>query len=242
MMNWKDFFLEAFRIFRGTLVSKVVLAIIALAAMLLGAPPWWSSILTPLIEKHLDIKISDPSIPLGLLLLTLAVFLTLVEMWRLYRIEALKVESNTISKKLQEIQSDDAFLRLRSDAEKSALSILRRLIEMHLQIWEADSVLGSVGKRVQYGDEEAVYRYVDAIVVGQIPRQAKLDFFNLIGDATGHPLAYKFVRVYEGLAKEATSKSKMYLVYGTPLFQAFSNITHEAMKPIRIQAFWEEYV
>lgn len=241
-MSWKDFLLEALRINRGTLVSTVVVAIITLAAMLLGVSPWWSSALATIIEKYLDVKISDPSIPIGLGLVALAVFLTLIEMFRLYRLEVLKVKSNSISKEMQEIQSDDAFCRLRLESEKSALSILRRLIDMHFDIHELDPVLGSVGKEVRYGNEDAVFRYVDAIVVGQIPHQAKLDFFGLVGDATGHPLAYKFVRVYEGLAKDAESKSKMHLVYGTPLFQAFSNITHAAMQPIRKQAFWEAYV
>lgn len=241
-MSWKDFLLEAFRIYRGTLVSKVVLAIITLAATLLGASPWWSSILTPIIEKHFDVKISDPSTSIGIALLVLAVALTLLEMYRLYRLESLKVQSNSISKEMQVIQSDDAFFRLRSESEKSALSILRRLIDMHFGMHGSDPALAQVGKQVQYGDEEAVYRYIDAIVVGQTSQQTKQDFFSLVGDATGHPLAYKFVLVYEGLIKEAESKSKTHLVYGTPLFQAFSNITHAAMLPVRKQAYWEEYV
>ena len=241
-MSWKEFFLDVFRIYRGTLVSKVVLAIITLAATLLGASPWWSSILTPIIEKYVGIKISDPSIPIGLGLIALAVALTLIEMIRLYHLEALKVKGNSISTEIQKIQSDDAFFRLRAESEKSALSILRRLIDMHFGFHESDPVLESVGKQVLYGDEEAVFRYIDAIVVGKSSFQAKLDFFVLVGDATGHPLAYKFVRVYEGLAKEAESKSKVHLIYGTPLFQAFSNITHATMLPIRKQAFWEAYV
>lgn len=241
-MSGKDFLLEAFRIFRGALVSKVVLAIIALAAALLGASPWWSSILTPIIEKHFEVKIADPSTPIGIALLVLAVALTLLEMFRLYRIEYLKVQSNSISKEMQIIQSDDAVFRLRSESEKSALSILRRLIDMHFDIHKSDSVLAPVGKKVRYGDEEAVYRYIDAIIVGQTSQKTKTDFFSLVGDTSGHPLAYKFVRVYEGLIKEAESKSKKHLVFGTPLFQAFSNITHATMLPIRKQAYWEEYV
>jgi hypothetical protein len=241
-MSQKDFLLEVFRIYRGTLVSKVVLAIIALAAALLGAQPWWSSILTPILEKYLNFKVSDPSIPIGLSLIGIAVFLTLIEMFRLYRLEVLKVQSNSISKEMQGIQSDDAFFRLRTEAEKSALSILRRLIDKHVSIYETDQILEPIGKKVRYGDEEAVFRYVDAIVVGNVSYKAKLDFFNLLGDATGHPLAYKFVLVYEGLEKEAKLKSKTHLVYGTPLYQAFSNITHATVQPIRKQADWEEYV
>lgn len=238
----ESFLLEAFRIYRGTLVSKVVLAIIALAAALLGASPWWSNVLTPIIEKYLDVKVSDPSVPIGLGLIAVAVVLTLMEMFRLYRLEALKIQSNSIPKEIQEIQSNDAFFRLRAESEKSALSILRRLIDMHVSIHGADPTLESIAKHVRYGDEEAVFRYVDAIVVGQVPYKAKLDFFSLVGDATGHPLAYKFVRVYEGLANEAELKSKTHLLYGTPLYQAFSNITHAAMLPIRKQAYWEAYV
>lgn len=241
-MSWKEFLLEAFRIYRGTLASKVVLAIIALAASLLGASPWWSSILVPIIEKYLDVKVSDPSVPIGLGLIALAVLLTLIEMYRLYRLEAMKVQSNSFNEETRQIQSDEAFFRLRSESEKSALSILRRLIDMHLSIYETDQILAPIGKQVRYGDEEAVFRYIDAIVVGQVPHKAKLDFFSLLGDATGHPLAYKFVLVYEGLTKEAASKSKTHLVYGTPLYQAFSNITHDKMQTIRTQASWEEYV
>jgi len=35
-MSWKEFLLEVFGIYRGTLVSKVVLAVITLAATLLA--------------------------------------------------------------------------------------------------------------------------------------------------------------------------------------------------------------
>ncbi|WP_454457937.1 hypothetical protein [Thauera phenylacetica] len=241
-MSWKNFLLETFRIFQGTLVAKVVLAIIALAATLLGAAPWWSSVLIPILEKYLNVRTSDPSVPIGLGLIALAVLLTLMEMFRLFRIEELKVKSNSISKELQDIHSDDAFIRIRSESEKSALSILRRLIDMHSDIHSADPILKPICERVRYGDEEAVFRYIDAIVVGQVPERAKLDFFSLVGDATGHPLAYKFVRVYEGLASEAKQKAKDHLIYGTPLYQAFSNITHPAVQPIRKQAFWEAYV
>jgi hypothetical protein len=241
-MGRKEFVLEAFRIYRGTLVSKVVLALIALAATLLGASPWWSSILTPIIEKHFDVKITDPSTSIGVVLVVLAVVLTLLEMLRLYRLEALKVQSNSISEEMQEIQSNDAFFRLRSESEKSALSILRHLIDMHFGIHGSAPALASVGKKVLYGDEEAVYRYIDAVVVGQLSNKTKQDFFSLVGDATGQPLAYKFVRIYEGLIKEATQKSKSHLVHGTPLFHAFSNITHAAMLPFRKQAYWQEYV
>lgn len=241
-MSWKEFLLEVFRIYRGTLVSKVVLAIIVLAGALLGASPWWNSILVPIIEKYLSLKVSDPSVPIGLSLIALAVLLTLIEMFRLYRLEALKVQSNSISQETRQIQSDDAFFRLRSESEKSALSILRRLIDMHASSYETDQTLEPIGKKVRYGDEEAVFKYIDSIVVGQVPHKAKVDFFSLVGDATGHPLAYKFVRVYEGLAKEAEIKSKTHLVYGTPLYQAFSNITHDMMQPIRKEAYWEAYV
>lgn len=242
MMNWKTFLLKAFIISRGTLVSKVILAIIALASTLLGASPWWSSILTPIIEKHFVVKISDPSTSIGIALLVLAVALTLLEMYRLYRLDSLKVHNNSISKEMQVIQSDDAFFRLRSESEKSAMSILRRLIGMHFGIHGSDPVLALTGKQVQFGDEEDVCRYIDAIIVGQTSQQTKQDFFSLVGDATGHPLAYKFVRVYENLIKEAGSKSKSHLVYGTPLFQVFSNITNATMLPIRKQANWEEFV
>lgn len=241
-MNWKDFLLESFRIFRGTLVSKVVLAIIGIAAALFGASPWWNGILTPIIEKYLNVKASDPSIPLALGLIATAVLLTLIETYRLYRLEVIKAQNNSISEQMKEIQSDDAFFRLRTESEKSALGILRRLIEMHFDIYQSDQALNPLGKRVMYGDEEAVFRYIDAIVVGQVPLKTKQDFMALVGDATGHPLAYKFVRVYEGLEKEAKDKGKSHLIYGTPLYQAFSNITHPAIQPIRKAAYWEAYV
>lgn len=241
-MSWKTFLLEAFRIFQGTLVAKVVLAIIALAAMLLGAAPWWSSFLVPMLEKYLNVRASVPSVPIGLVLIVVAVLLTLVEMFKLFRLEELKVKSNSITKELQDIHSDDAFIRIRYESEKSALGILRRLIDMHSEIHSGDPILKPIWERVRYGNEEAVFRYVDAIVVGQLPYKAKLDFFSLVGDATGHPLAYKFVRVYEGLASEAKQRSKDHMIYGTPLYQSFSNITHAAVLPIRKQAYWEEYV
>lgn len=241
-MTWKEFMLEAFRIFRGTLVSKVVLALLALAGTLLGAAPWWSPIPTSILEKYFRITVADPSVSLGVGLIAVAVVLTLVEMFRLYRIEVINAEGNSVSKQLQSVHADDAFFRLRAEAEKSGLAILRRLIDVHFGLHGAEAAFSSTGPRVQYGDEEAVVSYVDAIVVGSASQKAKLDFFTIVGDATGHPLAYKFVRVYENLMNEAVLKGRMSLVYGTPLYQAFSNITHEALRPLRKQAYWEAYI
>ena len=225
-MTWKVFLLEAYKIYRGTLVSKVTVAILTLGtAMLLGAS-----------------SLGILSAGIGLSLILVAVGLTIFEMHKLYRLEVLKLENHLIPKEIREVQSDDAFFRLRAESEKSALSILRRLIDMHFGIHETDPTLAPVGKKVRYGDENAVFRYIDAIVVGQVSTQAKIDFFSLLGDTTGHPLAYKFVLVYEGLKKEAALRSKMHLLYGTPLYQAFSNITDPMMQPIREQSFWEAYV
>lgn len=241
-MTWKEFALEAFRIYRGTLVSKVVLALLLVGGGLLGAGPWWSPILTSILENYLSISVADPSASIGLGLMAAGVLLTLIEMLRLYRIEVAQIESNKISEELQSIHADDAFIRIRTEAEKSALSILRRLIDIHFRLHGNEPALVSIGPRVQYGDEEAVLNYVDSIVVGSASPKAKLDFFTIVGDATGHPLAYKFVRVYEALANEANSKGRTRLICGTPLFQAFSNITHESLKPLRTQAYWEAYV
>ncbi len=241
-MTNKEFLLETFRIYRGTLVSKVALGLIGTATVLLGAAPWWSTILVPLAENQLGIQVSDPSVPLGLLLIAIAVILTLLEMFRLYKIEISKNTSNSISEQLQEAHSDDAFIRLRTESEKSAIATLRRLIEKHLSLYKSDPVLGPLGSRVQYGDETAVYQYIDTIVVGQLAGKVKQDFFSMLGDATGQPLAYKFVRIYEGLNNEAIKKNRTHLIHGTPLHQAFINMTHPAMTTLRKAAYWEAYV
>lgn len=241
-MTNKEFLLEAFRIYRGSIVSKVALGLITAATILLGAAPWWSSILIPLTEKQWGIKVSDPSVPLGLLLITIAVILTLLEMLRLYKIEASKNQSNSISEQLQEAHSDDAFIRLRTESEKSAIMILRLLIEKHLSIYKSNPILGELESRLQFGDEIAVFKYIENIIVGQLEKKVKQDFFSIHGDATGQPLAYKFVRVYEGLNTEAIKKNKTHLINGTPMHQAFNNITHPAMAELRKAAYWEAYV
>lgn len=241
-MTNKEFCLEIFRIYRGTLVSKVALGLIGAATVLLGGAPWWSSIFISLAEKKFGIKVSDPSVWLGLLLIVIAVILTVLEMFRLYKIEISKNTSNSISKQLQETHSDDAFFRLRAESEKSAIGILRRLIEKHLSIYRSDPALGPLGSRVQYGDETAVFEYLDKIMLGQLEHKVKQDFFSLVGDASGQPLAYKFVRVYEGLNREALEKNKAHLIHGTPLHQAFNTITHSANTMLRKDAYWEAYV
>ncbi|WP_421170473.1 hypothetical protein [Aeromonas dhakensis] len=223
-------------------MSKVALGLIGAATVLLGAAPWWSAILVPLAERQFGIKVSDPSVPLGLLLISIAVILTLLEMLRLYKSELAKNTGTSISKQLQEAHSDDAFIRLRIEAEKSAVATLRRLIEKHLSVYKSAPVLGQLGSRVQYGDETAVYQYIDTIVVGQLEDKVKQDFFSMVGDSTGQPLAYKFVRIYEGLNKEAIKKNKAHLIHGTPLHQAFINITHPAMTSLRKAAYWDAYV
>ncbi|WP_330211880.1 hypothetical protein [Pseudomonas sp. Z18(2022)] len=241
-MKNKEFVLEVLRIIRGNPVYKIAMGLLAAGIAALGAAPWWNNLLTPLVVKYFDVKISDPSTAIGLGLISLGVLLTLINMRHIHNLEALKVSSNPLSDEVQRNYSDDAFFRFRADAEKSALSILRRLIDKHIGIHSVDPILTPIAARVKYGDEEAVFQYVDTIVVGRLAHKAKLDFFALLGDGTGQPLAYKFVRIYEGLVVEAERKSKLQLVNGTPLSQAFYNVTHPSMQPLRQQAYWEAYV
>lgn len=79
----------------------------------------------------------------------------------------------------------------------------RQHLEIHLSTYKSDPVLGPLGSRVQYGDETAAFQYIDTIVVGPLENKVKQDFFSMLGDATGQPLAYNFFRVYEGLNREA---------------------------------------
>lgn len=241
-MTNKEFVLEVIRIIRGNPVYKIAMALLASGAAVIGAAPWWNNLLTPVVAKYFNVKISDPSTSIGLGLIALAVILTLINMRHIHNLETLKVSSNPLSEEVQRNHSDDAFFRFRAEAEKSALSILRRLIDKHFGIHTADPVLAPIGTQVRYGDEQAVFQYVDTIVVGPLPHQVKLDFFTLLGDSTGQPLAYKFIRIYEALVVEAERKSKTQLVNGTPLSQAFYNITHSSMQPLRKQAYWEAYV
>ena len=241
-MKNKEFALEVLRIIRGNPVYKIAIALLVAGIAILGAAPWWNNLLTPIVVKYLDVKISDPSVPIGLGLIALSFFLALINMRYIQNLEVLKISSNPLSDEVQRNYSDDAFFRFRAEAEKSALSILRRLIDKHCSIHAADPMLVSLGARVRYGDEEAVFQYVDTLVVGQVSPKAKLDFFTLLGDGTGQPLAYKFVRIYEELVVEAQLRSKIQLVNGTPLSQAFHNVTHASMKTLRKQAYWQAYV
>ncbi|BBI42539.1 hypothetical protein RYA07_19200 [Pseudomonas syringae pv. actinidiae] len=241
-MKNKEFVLEVFRIVRGNPVYKIAMVLLVAGIAALGAAPWWNTLLTPVVAKYFDVKISDPSTLIGFGLIALGVLLTLINMRHIHNIEVLKVSSNPLSEEVQKNHSDDAFFRFRAEVEESALSILRRLIDKHFGIHATDPILAPIGARVRYGDKEAVFQYVDTIVVGPTSHQAKLDFFALLGDGTGQPLAYKFVRIYEELVVEAGRKSKTQLVSGTPLSQTFQNVTHVSMQPLREQAYWEAYV
>jgi hypothetical protein len=241
-LSWKQFVIEIYRISKGTLAGKFALGLLALAASLLGAAPWWSSILIPITEKYFSITVADPSVPLGVGILIVAIVIVLVELSRQHKLNLRKADGSTVNDEMRATHADDAFFRFRAEAEKGCFSILRRLISIHAKMYQDDSRLAPIADRVTYGDESAVIEYVDSIVVGNVPYKAKLDFLQILGDGTGQPLAYKFVHLYEGLIAEADERGRRKLISGTPLYQAFSNLTHANLLAARKQAFWRAYV
>jgi len=64
----------------------------------------------------------------------------------------------------------------------------------------------------------------------------------MLGDATGQPIIYKFLKQYQQLIKRAESDDLQGLIKGTPLYQAYSNIIHPAFLDLRKKAYWEEFV
>ena len=99
-----------------------------------------------------------------------------------------------------------------------------------------------LGKRALFGDDQATVQYIDSVMVGNNIDRVKTDFLVIAGDATGQPIIYKFIKQYQGLMERGEAEGYMEMVKGTPLFQAYENITHPAFIDLRKAAYWEDFV
>ncbi|AZD33595.1 hypothetical protein C4K22_0830 [Pseudomonas chlororaphis subsp. aurantiaca] len=78
-MDLKLFILKALEIIKGTIIGKVIVALIAGGLSLIGASPFFDKYISATLSKYLSIETSDPSAPIGMFLIIIAVSLTIWE-------------------------------------------------------------------------------------------------------------------------------------------------------------------
>lgn len=95
-MDAKDFIIKTLEIIKGTLIGKVILALIAGGLTLLGASPFFDKYISALLEQYFSIKASDPSLVIGICLVLLGVGLAIWERKNQLSIETQKIKLDTI--------------------------------------------------------------------------------------------------------------------------------------------------
>lgn len=241
-MDIKTFILKLVELIKGTLIGKVILALISGGLALLGASPFFDKYISAALSKYLSIETSDPSAPIGIFLIILGVALTIWERKNIISIEHKKIDSNSIDEELKVGLKENQFISFKNEVEKNCHTIIRRLIEKHHDIDYNPQNIKDLGKRALYGDDQATVQYIDSVMVGNNIDRVKTDFLVMAGDATGQPIIYNFVKQYQSLMERGEADGYMKIVKGTPLFQAYENITHPAFIDLRRAAYWEDFV
>ncbi|WP_235461913.1 hypothetical protein, partial [Aeromonas australiensis] len=205
-MSNKDFVLKLVQLVKGTLIGKVILALVSGGLAILGAAPFFDKYISALLSKYLSVDASDPSAPIGLLLIAIGIGLTIWERKNILAIELEKIDSNRIDDKLREDLKENQFIAFKNATEATCFATIRRLIEKHHDIDYNPEDVKELGKRALYGSNEATVQYIDSVLVGNSNERVKLDFFLLLGDATGQPIIYKFLKQYQELIIRAKSE------------------------------------
>jgi hypothetical protein len=238
----KDFVLKLIQLVKGTLIGKVILALVSGGLAVLGASPFFDKYISAFLSQYLSVNASDPSAPIGLVLIATGIALTIWERKNILAIELGKMDSNRIEDKLREDLKENQFIAFKNAIEATCLDTIRRLIEKHHDIDYNLIHVKELGKRALYGSNEATVQYIDAVLVGKSVEKVKIDFLIMHGDATGQPIIYKFLKQYQELLKRAESEGFQGLIKGTPLYQAYENVTHPAFLELRKKAYWEDFV
>lgn len=106
-MDLKTFTLRAIEIIKGTLIGKVILALIAGGLSLLGAAPYFDKYISGILNEYLSIETSDPSTPIGISLIAVAVLLAIWERKNQITIETqrLRISSSKAQKPIVDLCS-----------------------------------------------------------------------------------------------------------------------------------------
>lgn len=102
-MDFKAFTLKVMEIIKGTLIGKVVLALITGGLSLLGAAPYFDKYISAALNEYLSIEASDPSPPIGVCMIVVAILLSIWERKNQIAIEKANTSSSKASKPILEL-------------------------------------------------------------------------------------------------------------------------------------------
>lgn len=241
-LSKKDFILKLVQLIKGTLIGKVIFSLISGGLTLLGNAPFFDKYISAALSKYLSIEASDPSLPIGLALVIFGIMLTVWERNNILSIELKKLDADRIDDALKIDLKENQFFSFKDSVEKNCYTTIRRLIDKHHDIGYNPESIKELGRKSLYGDDQAVIKYIDFILLSNSSEKIKLDFMMILGDASSQPIIYKFIKQYQELIKRSELDGYHGIIKGTPLYQAYSNIIHPAFIDLRRKARWEDFV
>lgn len=95
-MDFKSFIIKFVELIKGTLIGKVILALITGGLSLLGTAPFFDKYISAALDKYLSINTSEPSTLIGICLVLFGIALAVWERKNQILIETKKIEVNSI--------------------------------------------------------------------------------------------------------------------------------------------------
>lgn len=243
MKDFFDFLIQLFRIWKGSLFATLARCCITLGALSLSTSPWWDTIAVAIIEYTFKQKIeTNLNFIGGLILLILGLVFAIME----YKTITKKAISDDLAKQTEQnakLAREIQFSTFQTAKEGTCYSILRNLVNKFLNIGvphleqKAKEILNS-------SNNERLIEYIEFILLNpNVEHQHRVWFFNMLGEGqTGKPLLYQFVENYEEVIKKAQDLNCSELVKGSPLNNAYRNITDPSFIQIRKDAYWEAHI
>ncbi|MDO1509816.1 MULTISPECIES: hypothetical protein [unclassified Neisseria] len=242
-MTLYNFILKLFKIWKGSVFARLALMCISAGIIFLGVTRWWEGMATSLLEKYLDLKVSQNlNTYVGIFLIALGFIFALME----YKSQQRRDISDNLAKTTEQnatLTNQNAFLTFKSQQEEICYSILRNLINKFQKIRiplledRANEISSSYSK-------EKLVEYIEFILLNpSVEHQHRVWFFNMRGEGqTGKPLLYQFIENYKQIIDEAQKLDCTELIKGSPLNNAYRNVIDENFIQIRKDAYWEDYI
>ena len=235
----KDFIIQLLKIWKGSGFLRLA-SICLLGAIACFVGPWWQPYLNAFLQHQINTEIPDIPIWFPITLFILAIFFTILE----YKKSHNSVISEELAKNTEQnsqLANEALFLNIRQQYELTCYSILRRLI-IKMRNLGVESLKMQAENVLNSAHQEELVQYID-FILHNVDKKYQIWFFNMRGDGeSGKPLLYQFIENYKFIIKKAEELDCINLIKGSPLHNAYINITHVSFKEIRQEAYWEDYV
>jgi hypothetical protein len=133
----------------------------------------------------------------------------------------------------------DPWIVIVEQAEEDCYKIILTLLRKHKKcIADNYPHLASLYLRAEAGDRLDACEYVKSALAGNIPDSHKVWLFNMLGDFSMEPIAFRFIRRYDALLTKAKEFNRVQELSTSEFYSVWETLRSPVLQGIRDQAHW----